>query len=441
MLALPRAAQLFWLLVLAGSAFVALKVFSDARAQPFDWASAALFAFFGTVAGSFPIQLPQARYRQGETTSVAMAVNVAATIALPVPAAIAVVVIERLAYPLLVGSSAWYKRAFNLGQSLLSVAAAGTIWHTFGGPSGTVESPASVGWLLVALGAYFSINSGSVAVIVALVERAPVQYVWLRGHRRLLPSYLALMSTGVLGGILWSTYQPSVILVLIPLIAIYYSFKRTVELEEQTIAALFDLADMMDKRDYYTHRHSLRVGEYAERLATFLGLSADESQLLYISGRLHDIGKCAVDNEVLLKPGPLTEDERAHIMEHARVGGDMLAHFNMFKVVAAYVRGHHERWDGTGYPEGLAGGTIPSGARLLAVVDSYDAMTSTRPYRDALPHEEAVRRLREGAGSQWDARLVGAFLDMLSRQPAAAPGSAQAPARRREEEVLPVARA
>src|SRR6266540_4271282 len=362
MLALPRAAQLFWLLVLAGSAFVALKVFSDARAQPFDWASAALFAFFGTVAGSFPIQLPQARYRQGETTSVAMAVNVAATIALPVPAAIAVVVIERLAYPLLVGSSAWYKRAFNLGQSLLSVAAAGTIWHTFGGPSGTVESPASVGWLLVALGAYFSINSGSVAVIVALVERAPVQYVWLRGHRRLLPSYLALMSTGVLGGILWSTYQPSVILVLIPLIAIYYSFKRTVELEEQTIAALFDLADMM-------------------------------------------------------------------------------AHFNMFKVVAAYVRGHHERWDGTGYPEGLAGGTIPSGARLLAVVDSYDAMTSTRPYRDALPHEEAVRRLREGAGSQWDARLVGAFLDMLSRQPAAAPGSAQVPARRREEEVLPVARA
>lgn len=424
---LPRAAQFFWLGIVASGAFVAIKAFSGATTHPFDWVAVALFAAAGTVAYHFRIHLPHSRERQGEWTSVAMAVNIAAAMALPVPEAIAVVLVENCIYPFFGRPLAWYKRAFNVSQVVLSVAAAGSIWHSLGGGAGMFQSPWSAVAIALALAWYFSVNAGSVTLIVALAERAPVQHVWMRGHNRILPSYLAVMFTGVLGGYLWSTVPASVILLLIPLVAIYYSLRRTVELEEQTMSALFELADVMDKRDYYTHGHSLRVGEFAERLAMFLRLSADDARMLYLCGRLHDIGKCAVDNEVLLKPGPLNEEERAHIMRHTHVGAAMLAHFSLFKAGASYVRGHHERWDGAGYPDGLKGEEIPFGARLISVVDSYDAMTSTRPYRTALPHHEAVRRLREGAGIQWDPRLVEAFLEMLARQDAAKPARGALP--------------
>jgi hypothetical protein len=418
MRSLPRAAQAFWLLIVLSASLVAANAFLSAPSQPMDWAAVALYGAAGTIAQSFRIRLPHARRQHGETTSVAMAVNVAASLVLPVAAAIMVAPIGWIVSRFFSRGINWHKPVFNVGQAVLSVAAAGTVWHTFGGQAGLVDSPASVGWMLVAVAAYFSVNTGSVALMVALVERLPVHHIWLRGHRRLMPSYFAVMSAGVLGAYLWSTAPSSVVLLVIPLIAIYYSFKRTVELEEQTMSALFDLADMMDKRDYYTHRHSLRVGEYAERLAIYLGLAADQARLLYLCGRLHDVGKCVVDNEVLLKPGPLDEEERRHIMRHADVGGGMLAHFGLFRDGAAYVRGHHERWDGTGYPDGLRGEAIPFGARLIAVVDSYDAMTSTRPYRAALPHDEAVRRLRAGAGLQWDPRIVDAFLRMWQQRPA-----------------------
>ena len=418
MRSLPRAAQLFWSAIVLAGVLVAVRIFLSARLQPGDWVAVALFGAAGTVASSFRIHLPRSRERQGEWTSVAMAVHVAAAMVLPVAAAIAAVIAENIVYPFFGHRLVWYKRLFNLGQRVLAVAAAGTIWRTLGGEGGMIDSPASVGWMLVALAVYFSINTGSVALIVALVERLPVHHVWLRGHRGLLPSYFALMSAGVVGAYLWSTAPFSVVLLIIPLVAIYYSFKRTVELEEQTMAALFNLADMMDQRDYYTHRHSLRVGEYAERLAIHLRLPADRARLLYICGRLHDIGKCAVDNEVLLKPGPLGEEERRHIMRHADVGGAMLAHFSQFRDGVAYVRGHHERWDGAGYPDRLKGEAIPFGARLIAVVDSYDAMTSTRPYRTALPHDEAIRRLRAGAGRPWDPRIVDAFVRLWEQRPA-----------------------
>jgi HD-GYP domain-containing protein (c-di-GMP phosphodiesterase class II) len=113
---------------------------------------------------------------------------------------------------------------------------------------------------------------------------------------------------------------------------------------------------------------------------------------------------------ISLKRGALDDDERDHMQRHPEVGGAMLAHFSLFREVAGFVRGHHERWDGAGYPDGLAGEAIPLESRIIAVVDAYDAMTTTRPYRLALPHAEAVRRLREGAGRQWDPRVVSAFV-------------------------------
>jgi putative nucleotidyltransferase with HDIG domain len=240
-----------------------------------------------------------------------------------------------------------------------------------------------------------------------------------------------MLFTGVLIAVLWSTAGWAIAIAAIPLTAIYYTLRNTVSLETNTVEALFQLADILDARDNYTHGHSLRVGQYAEKLALRLGLSGDDALMVFLAGRLHDIGKCAIRNEVLLKPGALDEDERAHMCIHPEVGGSMLESFSLFRECARYVRGHHERWDGKGYPDKLSGDSIPLGARIIAVADAFDAMTTTRPYRKALPVSEAYRRLNEGAGTQWDPRIITAFLELLDTTPLGQPEPVTLPSTQR----------
>jgi putative nucleotidyltransferase with HDIG domain len=244
-----------------------------------------------------------------------------------------------------------------------------------------------------------------------------VPLTWIRTNRHIWPASLGVIFVGVLVAVLWFTSAWTMVLAAIPLTALYYSVRNTISLETNTVDALFQLADILDARDAYTHGHSLRVGQYAEQLALELGLSGDDAHVIFLAGRLHDIGKCAIKNEVLLKPGALNDEEREHMCIHPAVGGAMLESFSLFRECARYVRGHHERWDGQGYPDRLRGENIPIGARIIAVADAYDAMTTTRPYRKALPVAEAKRRLAEGSGSQWDPRVVTAFLGLIESTP------------------------
>jgi putative nucleotidyltransferase with HDIG domain len=221
---------------------------------------------------------------------------------------------------------------------------------------------------------------------------------------------LALLAMGVPVAGLWLAYPWMLVCLAVALVALQRAMWDRVKLETQTLESLFSLADILDARDTYTHGHSERVGSYAERLAVQMHRPSDNVHLVFLAGRLHDIGKCAINNEVLLKRGELDDGERDHMRRHPEVGSTMLAHFSLFREVAQFVRGHHERWDGKGYPDGLQGESIPMESRIIAVVDSYDAMTTTRPYRIALPHAEAVRRLQDGAGKQWDPRVVATFV-------------------------------
>ena len=181
--------------------------------------------------------------------------------------------------------------------------------------------------------------------------------------------------------------------------------------------------------DSYTHGHSQRVAELSERVAVSLGLSVRDCQSVYLAARLHDLGKCGVSNEVLRKAGPLSAVEREEMQEHVRIGAEMLEDFPLFRDGARYVRAHHEWYDGSGYPGGLARSAIPLGARIIAVTDAYDAMTTDRPYRQALSHAEAVRRLWKGAGSQWDPRIAERFLELLGESPARGTSRASGPLR------------
>jgi putative nucleotidyltransferase with HDIG domain len=182
------------------------------------------------------------------------------------------------------------------------------------------------------------------------------------------------------------------------------------------------LSRAIEARDPYTRGHSTRVTVLAEAVARRLGWSEEQIASLRVGGPLHDIGKLAVSDEVLCKEGRLDDDELAQIREHPKIGAKILLRVTTLREAIPYVLYHHERWDGTGYPSGKAGKEIPVEARVLAIADAFDAMTSDRPYRSALTHEEALAEVERCAGTQFDPKIARVFLEVFreAELPAAA---------------------
>jgi len=191
--------------------------------------------------------------------------------------------------------------------------------------------------------------------------------------------------------------------------------KRMIDQLERTETVIFSMARWVEHKDHYTEGHLRRVAGYGEQTARACGLLGDDLLTVRYAGILHDIGKIAVPDAILSKAGSLSDEERRLVERHADAGAEIVAPLRFAASVAPIIRAHHERWDGAGYPQGLAGEAIPIGARIIAVVDAWDAMTTHRPYRHALDVVEATRRLRESAGRQWDDRIVDAFLGLQSR--------------------------
>lgn len=191
---------------------------------------------------------------------------------------------------------------------------------------------------------------------------------------------------------------------------------QVLELEARRafVATVKTLVGLLFAKDSYTGRHSHAVARLAEGVAMQAGLSEEAAMYVKLGALLHDVGKIVVPETVLCKPDALTPDETAVIRRHVYHGEQALAGVPHMDEVRAMVSHHHEWWNGEGYPSGLAGEEISFGARIISIVDAYDAMTSDRPYRLGLPHAVAIERLRQGAGAQFDPVLVGTFFDYLS---------------------------
>jgi HD-GYP domain-containing protein (c-di-GMP phosphodiesterase class II) len=181
------------------------------------------------------------------------------------------------------------------------------------------------------------------------------------------------------------------------------------DLKDLMVGMARSLTSAIDAKDSYTFGHSERVARIGVELGRTLGLEGDDLSDIYLSGLLHDVGKIGIRDDVLRKVDPLTPDEFEHIKQHVTIGYTILADLKPIRNLLPGVLYHHERWDGKGYPDGLAGEAIPLLARILAVADAYDAMSTCRPYREALPIREVEDRLARGAGTQWDAKVVDAF--------------------------------
>lgn len=194
--------------------------------------------------------------------------------------------------------------------------------------------------------------------------------------------------------------------------------QRTQELDEARIEILERLAKAAEYRDDGTRRHTERVGIYSARLARALGLDEPQVELIRRAAPLHDLGKIGIPDHILLKPGELEPDEAAVMRTHTTIGAEILSGSRVptLRMAAEIALCHHERWDGAGYPRGLAGDEIPLPARIVAVADFYDALAHDRPYRPAWPLARIVAELRSQAGRQFDPRVVEAFLRIVERE-------------------------
>jgi diguanylate cyclase (GGDEF)-like protein/putative nucleotidyltransferase with HDIG domain len=313
---------------------------------------------------------------------------------------------------------------FDIGVVVLAVQGAGLVMTWMSAPD--AQSFAALGRPLVAAAAtYFALSTGFAALAVAFEKGQSLAVTWRKEFLPAAPSYFVGTGTAALAAMLvmrtdyW--FAP---LAFAPIYLTYRTYKvylgriegeqrhvqQTSDLHLATIEAL---ARAIDAKDQNTQMHIRRVQLYAASMAKAVGLSPAAIQGVKTAALLHDIGKLAVPEHILSKPGPLTQEEFQKIRIHPEVGAEIIAAVPFPYPVAPIILSHHERWDGKGYPKGLGGEEIPIGARILTIVDYFDAVTTERPYHKALSHESAVGLLRHESGRALDPTLVELFVQML----------------------------
>src|SRR5262252_7436408 len=304
---------------------------------------------------------------------------------------------------------------FNFANLSLSIAAANQVFHS------QLAYRFGLRWPLLLAAAsttYFAVNTMSVSGIIAMSERRNPVSVWRECYLWSFPYYMlgALIAGGV--SVINRLLGWQVAIMVLPIVYwIYRSYrvyldrleaekKHTEEIADLHLRTIEALSLAIEAKDHNTHDHLKRVQTYALQLGRDLGLNEAELNAIRAAAMLHDIGKLAVPEQILSKPGRLTPEEFEKMKIHPVVGAEILDRVQFPYPVVPIVRSHHEKWDGTGYPDSLVGEGIPIGARILSVVDCFDALTSERPYRRAMSPEEAMEQLKLESGVSYDPRVV-----------------------------------
>ena len=307
---------------------------------------------------------------------------------------------------------------FNTSQLMLANGIGGLVYFGFLGHSlpAPMDRVENVWAMPIAAATTYAVNSAAVAAMVGLEMRERPLQVWLSGRRLDLLQHAGLFLVGLVTALASTRYPWAPIGMVLPAAIIYLSLKRTIQLVQQTIAALEKMADVLDLRDRSTADHSRRVSEYAVAIARRMRLPADEVETIRLAARVHDLGKIGVPDHVLLKDGGLTDEEWEQMKSHVQIGYEILSQFPEYSRGKDLVLSHHERFDGRGYPRGIAGHRVALGAQVIAVADAFDSMTSDRIYRKAMSIEAAVAELLSGKGIQWNPDVVDAFAAHLTER-------------------------
>jgi putative nucleotidyltransferase with HDIG domain len=388
-----------------------------------DPALAGSLVLLGALAANFPVMVSP-RYKADAAPAIYLAIVL---LFAPAPA-VALIGLSRL----LGDGALWLRRnpatgrrrrqpidlIFNTSQLMVAAAAAALAYRALASHAGP-DLYSALPSAIVAGTVLYAVNIGFVVVAVGLQTKRNPFEIWLEAAAADFRQTAALYVAGYLLAVLSSGRPWLALVMMVPVAAIQLALSRSVQLLEQTIAAVESMADMVDCRDPYTFEHSQRVATHAVRTARQMRLPDREVEVIRLAARVHDLGKIAVPDEVLHKEGRLSDTEFALMKKHPETGAEILAKFKQYRRGRELVLAHHERIDGLGYPRGLAGPAIALGARVIAVADSWDAMTSNRPYRAALAPEVALAELFRGRGIQWDPAVVDAFAHALPGAPPA----------------------
>lgn len=352
----------------------------------------------------------------GTTSSLEFIPQLSGAMLLGPAGASAVGLLTELFSTLFARQKALHKRIFNIAQMTLAITVAALAYKFFGGAISleSFEITRVVAPFLLAVVVYFTVNTLLVSYVVAEAKGASLADVWSQIAGGLILFDIAMSFIALVVAVLYASFGPIVILfAIIPLFGLRYSYGTNLELQRLNADLMRLMVKTIEAQDPYTSGHSIRVSEAAREIGKILRLRRRDLRYLEQAALLHDIGKIDVAySEILRQEGGLSAEQRELIQDHPGRGVEIVKSIRSIpQTVLKYIRHHHERWDGKGYPDNLAGEEIPLGARIIMICDTVDAMTTARPYRGALPLSVVKEELAKHKGTQFDAEIVEAVLE------------------------------
>lgn len=428
--------------IAAGVAFAVTGLFMRVSTDPM---AIGLFVTLAVVAELLQVDL----YGRG-TISVSASINFAAALVTGLPGlalvSAAIVLAHRLRQGPAVDLSSLYKTAFNWSTHLLAGVAPVLVMHLLHVPFTLTNLPLLLVPVLLSSISYFVVDTALIATVISLVGGDNPLKIWTDRYRWLAGHYLALCVMGLFLGMAYSGLGPTgVIVFTLPVLMLRFAQKQYITQTEHSVRELqrmneelthanaevldasrtmqslneelfLTLSKIIDARDPYVGGHASKVADYAVAIAQDLGVAGNRMEALRQAGFLHDIGKIAISEAVLHKPARLTDEEYEYIKTHAALGGEFVEMCRGLRHLAPFVRHHHERWDGKGYPDMLVGDGIPLEARILAVCDSVEAMASDRPYRKGMSLDEVIAEVKRCSGTQFDPAVAASFVRIAERE-------------------------
>lgn len=305
---------------------------------------------------------------------------------------------------------------FNRGMLAVCAYLFCWVYSHLHGQVGVLVFPRDLVAFLAAASVFTLANAILIGEALSLQLETSFSSVWKANIVWMLPNMFALFPLGALMVLVTQQVGPLVlVLFYLPLMTTKISLQKYLELRQAYSEIASALSSAIDARDSYTHGHSERVAKYAALLAKELQLPDDQVDLIRYVALLHDLGKIGIRDSILKKQGAFTYAEYEEMKKHAEIGADILKVMKSLGKGQDWVRYHHERWDGTGFPKRLKGEQIPLGARIIACADAFDAMTTDRPYKEKMSFEEAKTELLRCSGTQFDPRVVEAMVRVIDK--------------------------
>jgi len=311
----------------------------------------------------------------------------------------------------------WFKMLFNATKDSLTVGLISILFLKLYTKSLPFLAGKNILVILLASIIYFLIDSTILFALLALINEQPLPRFWIKNIVKIFPTLISLFLLGIIIIFFFQT-EPLMNLFIIPtFIAVYLALKREVQITQETENTLYALADAVDARIPDTMDHSKRVAILTRDLCNALNVDDERTNIIVMAAKLHDIGKVIIPDKILYKAGKLTEEEYDKVKSHSNEGAKIASSLSKFRKGATFIKFHHERFNGEGYPNGLQAENIPLGARIITIADSFDTMTTPRFYRmQPKTIEEAFENIKNNKGTQFDPYIADVFIQMVKEK-------------------------